>query len=119
AEDVGAAPPGREAEHQECGCEKANSDGEERRDRLACQLDPEIGRAPDDVDRPERDPDPGGVAHPPTLHGPAKGARHTRRIRLLWTPIRKLHASSSLRRSPKGPAARIASSSPSSAGGST
>jgi hypothetical protein len=62
------APPGEPAE-QQGRADEAHGDGEERRDRLARELDPEVRRPPDDVDGRERDP------HlRPVLHSASSGA---------------------------------------------
>src|SRR5262249_59547751 len=52
-----------DAEHHHADDREANPGAEDPWDRLSGQLDAEVGRAPDDVDRPEGDPNPGLVAH--------------------------------------------------------
>src|SRR5206468_1441442 len=40
---------------------------QERRQRLDTELDPEVRRAPDDVDRRQSEPDPAGARHRPSI----------------------------------------------------
>ena len=57
-----AAPPRDPAGHERPGHEEPPGHGEQRRDRLTGELDPEVRRSPDDVDGPEGDPDLPAVA---------------------------------------------------------
>ena len=53
----GAAPPAQEGEHRGAGEHEAPAGGEERRHGLDHDADAEVGRAPDQIDDPERGPD--------------------------------------------------------------
>src|SRR5439155_5429139 len=86
AERLGTATPCCEGEHQPRRAEEADADREERWNRLAGQLDPEVRRSPDEVDGPERDPDLRAVTHPPTLPAPAQAGRPERRIPVRGRP---------------------------------
>ena len=57
AQHARAAADGEEREHRRAGEAEARARAEERRHRLDGDADGQVGRAPDQVDDPERDPD--------------------------------------------------------------
>ena len=77
ARDAQRAPaPGENRCEQQPGHEEARPGGKERRDRLDRDLDPEVGRPPDDVDDEEGDPDVSdGSGHERENAGGAIGVR--------------------------------------------
>ena len=63
--EIRSEPPRRRTMpgHQRAGGDEARRRGEERRDRLAGDCDPEVGRSPDHVDRDQRGPDLAVLRH--------------------------------------------------------